>query len=64
MLWSSVPAGRALQGDYGAVPKQGLRTACVSKVFPTRSSYRCRPGRYFGLPWQYERRIDWQLAYV
>ncbi|GAB1395652.1 hypothetical protein MASR1M65_04290 [Saprospiraceae bacterium] len=37
--------GAGLRATLG-MAEQGLRTACVTKVFPTRSAYRRRAGRH------------------
>ena len=44
--------GSGLRATLG-MAEQGLRTACVTKVFPTRSPHRRRPGRHRGEPRQH-----------
>ena len=54
--------GAGLRATLGAV-EAGLRTACITKVFPTRSHTCGGEGRYRSLPWKPgSRRLA--LAYV
>ena len=51
--------GAGLRATLG-MAEQGLRTACISKVFPTRSTHGCRTGRHRGIPWRTWGRTSWQ----
>ena len=46
--------GSGLRAALGCA-ERGLRTACISKVFPDAQPYGCRAGRYFRRAWQYGR---------
>ena len=44
--------GSGLRAAVG-LSEAGLKTACISKVFPTRSHTVCCSRRYFSSPWKY-----------